>query len=438
VIEFLNMKRLLPIAFLLILACATEEKVGPSQAATFVRYFNGGSNDEAQAVIQTADNGFLILANTAIKASELVGAHYKIKLIKTDEFGNQLWQKFYPEFGQDVDNTVAAQPKRLSRKGHAIISVDGGYVIAGEDIQNGGTLSQLMIMSIDSEGNSPIMKVIKPKKGDGTYLSISGLGIAKNSSGNYLVLGSISNSSDEINMGLVEFKPTGTTLDSIWSAGYGAGEVTLANRLFLDGANSAFWGGTVYKDNSTAAIRFVKIETGPSNPGGILGDLPVSQPGFIESGNDFCRYGAGFAVIGSTNKKTTTGDAGDFDILFKRISANGTELSSQSFIVGNTDGDFKLNETGRAICATRDGGLLLLGTVESNSVFGRGDKDYYLIKIDAFGETLWTKDYGSKFEDIGVNVTQSNDGGYIVLGTTSLGRVKTIMLMKTDKNGNIE
>jgi hypothetical protein len=418
------MKRFLPVIFILILACATEEKVGPIQANTFVRYFNGGSSDEAQSVIQTADNGFLILANTAIKFSEQSIPHYKIKLIKTDEFGNQVWQQFYPPFNTaDAPNNDILNGEKISRRGHGLISIDGGYVIAGEDIQNGSP--QLMVMKIDLEGNNPKLKIIK------TPSSVSGVSIAINSNGNLLALGSVTNSVDEKNMGLVEFNKS--SLDSVWSTFYGAGQVTLANRLFLDGSNNAFWGGTVKKDNSNSSIRFIKIVTGATNPGGIDFDLPLSAPEVTETGNDFCKYGAGFAVVGSTNKKTT--GTGDLDIVFKRISANGTELSSQSFPLA---GD--ANETGNSLFTTRDGGLVLLGTVESdvNNNFGRGDKDYYLIKIDAFGTTSWTQVYGSKFEDTGVNVIQSNDGGYIVLGTTALGRVKTIMLMKTDKNGKIE
>jgi hypothetical protein len=433
------MKRFLPFIFILILACATEEKIGPSKASTFVRYFNGGSSDEAQAVIQTKDNGFLILANTAVKASEQIGAHYKVKIIKTDEFGNQVWQKFYPAFSERNENNEIVvsndffNGEYISRKGHGIIPVDDGYVIVGEDIQNGGTLAQLMVMTIDSNGDNSVVLVNKTP-----LTSVTGVGVAVNSKGNYLALGSeyVAPGSDAKSptMHIAEFGKVSKKVE--WSAQYGAGTVVnLANRLFLDAADNAFWGGTVKKDDSnTSQIRFIEIITGPSNPGGINFDRSISQTSDTEVGNDFCKYGAGFAVIGKTNKNTS----GDFDIVFKRITANGTELSSMSFPLGNEEGDFKQNEEGNSICATRDGGLLLLGTVESNSSFGRGDKDYYLIKIDAFGTTSWTQVYGSKFEDIGVNVIQSSDGGYVVLGNTALGRVKTIMLMKTDKNGHIE
>ncbi len=411
------MRFLIPVLLILfIVSCATEDKVGPAQASTFVRYFNGGGNDEAKAILQTSDGGYIILANTAIKPSELIDAHYKIKLIKTDAFGNQEWLKFYPEFSND-DNTPTSK-KSFRGNGIASLANDGGYVITGDDTQNGS--AQLLIMIIDKDGGTPIYKTIK------STLPINGLAVSTNSDGDFLALGSISGAADSKNMVLSKFKKG--TLDSTWLGTYGAGTVSLANKLFLDSKNNAFWGGTIQKDNSTSAIRFVKIVTDLSNQGGIDFDLPLSDPGTTETGNDFCRYGAGFAIIGTTNK------TGDLDILFKRIHENGTILSSQSFPIEGQ----QQNEIGNAICSTNDGGLLLLGTIDSQGELGRGDKDFYLIKIDAFGTVAWKQVYGSKFEDNGVSVLQASDGGYIILGTTTLSRVKTITLMKVDRNGQME
>jgi len=410
----------IPLLFLFLIACSTEDKVGPVQATTFVRYFNGGGSDDAQALLQTSDGGYIILANTGIKPSELVDTHFKIKLIKTDAFGNQLWQKFFPEFGNDTNPAGS----KLSYKGNGIeILKDGGYVIAGEDIQNG--VSQLMIMTVDSEGSNPAYKTIK------SATPMSGVAVAANSNGDFLALGSIPSASELKNMVLCKFSKS--SLDSSWLGTYGAGSVTLANKLFLDSRDNAYWGGTVQRENTNSAIRFVKIVTDPSNLGGIDFDLPLSKPGITETGNDFCSYGAGFAIIGTTNEKKS-GGTGDLDILFKRISENGTELSSESFPIEGQD----QNEVGNSICTTRDGGLLLLSTIDSQGELGRGDKDFYLIKIDPFGELAWSQAYGSKFEDVGVSVIPASDGGYVILGTTTLSRVKTVTLMKVDKNGKIE
>ena len=96
------MKRLLFI-LLLVGGCAKESTVGPAKSSTFVRYFNGGNSDEAQALLEATDGGLILLANTTITGD--AGSYSRIKLIKTDAYGNQIWQKFYPpdfarKFGQ--------------------------------------------------------------------------------------------------------------------------------------------------------------------------------------------------------------------------------------------------------------------------------------------------------------------------------------------------
>ena len=80
----------------------------------------------------------------------------------------------------------------------------------------------------------------------------------------------------------------------------------------------------------------------------------------------------------------------------------------------------------------------MLSSASSAGIAGRGDSDFYLIKINAFGDTVWTNSFGSKFKDEGVTIRQTSDGGYVVLGTTTQGSLKIITLLKTDKNGKIE
>lgn len=90
-----------------------------------------------------------------------------------------------------------------------------------------------------------------------------------------------------------------------------------------------------------------------------------------------------------------------------------------------------------SIQLTNDGGYIIAGTTAS---YGAGLYDVYLIKINAIGDTLWTKTYGGTDEDFGYAVQQTTDGGYIVLGTTSsfgLGFYSDIYLIKTDFEGNL-
>jgi len=115
-------------------------------------------------------------------------------------------------------------------------------------------------------------------------------------------------------------------------------------------------------------------------------------------------------------------------------------LASVSFPLGSGDTQ---NDVGNSISSTRDGGLILLASVNSLALDnlqrdGRGDNDYLLIKINAFGDHEWDTNFGSRFKDTGVAVRQASDGNYVILGTTLQGSQEITMLAKTNSLGKIE
>src|SRR5204863_9437022 len=63
---------------------------------------------------------------------------------------------------------------------------------------------------------------------------------------------------------------------------------------------------------------------------------------------------------------------------------------------------------GYCVRQTTDGGYIVAGTTTS---FGAGNTDYYLLKTDSVGDTLWTKTYGGADIDNCNSVRQTNDGG---------------------------
>jgi hypothetical protein len=91
----------------------------------------------------------------------------------------------------------------------------------------------------------------------------------------------------------------------------------------------------------------------------------------------------------------------------------------------------------RAFCVqqTSDGGYVLVGLTYS---FGAGYEDVYVVKTDSTGDLIWTKTFGNSSFDDGAFVEQTEDGGYIIVGTAfviadSLWRV---YLVKTDSLGD--
>ncbi|MGZ4055690.1 MAG: T9SS type A sorting domain-containing protein [Bacteroidia bacterium] len=93
-------------------------------------------------------------------------------------------------------------------------------------------------------------------------------------------------------------------------------------------------------------------------------------------------------------------------------------------------------EIGWCIRQTFDKGYIIAGMTYS---FGAGLDDYYLVKIDSFGNIQWTKTFGGTSYDDGHFVEQTSDSGYVFVGRSqSFGAGgDDIFLLKTDPLGNI-
>ena len=92
-------------------------------------------------------------------------------------------------------------------------------------------------------------------------------------------------------------------------------------------------------------------------------------------------------------------------------------------------------EEAHCVDVTSDGGYILAGDTYS---YGAGHADFYLVKTDALGDTLWTSVHGSPGFDKARSVQQTTDGGYIVGGWISPeGLNPDVYLVKTDEYGDV-
>ncbi len=84
---------------------------------------------------------------------------------------------------------------------------------------------------------------------------------------------------------------------------------------------------------------------------------------------------------------------------------------------------------------TDDGGFVAVGFTAS---YGAGNEDTWLVKTDTWGDTVWTRTYGGAGEDYAYAVRQTVDGGWIVVGWTDSfgGGGYDVWLLRTDAFGD--
>lgn len=82
-----------------------------------------------------------------------------------------------------------------------------------------------------------------------------------------------------------------------------------------------------------------------------------------------------------------------------------------------------------------DGSYVAVGKTES---FGAGDSDFWFLKLDASGDTIWARTYGTSSDERGATVQPTPDGGYILAGVTLSGIDGDIWVIKTDAVGDTQ
>jgi hypothetical protein len=134
----------------------------------------------------------------------------------------------------------------------------------------------------------------------------------------------------------------------------------------------------------------------------------------------------GYVITGHT---TSFGHTGDFDVYLIKTDSSGDTLWTRAF------GEARYDDEGNSVQQTTDGGYIVAGY---NRSFGNHFRDFWLLKSDAQGDTLWTKSYGGPAWDVANSVQQTADGGYIVTGLTySFGAgYNDFYLVRTDSSGD--
>jgi len=111
-----------------------------------------------------------------------------------------------------------------------------------------------------------------------------------------------------------------------------------------------------------------------------------------------------------------------------------TDITHDAQIFKTYGGDQQ--DRGINLIQTQDGGFAIVGY---SSSFGNAGEDVYLVRTDPNGKELWSKTYGGDSKDNGWDLIETDDGGLLIAGfTNSFGAGKMdFYLLLTDSKGNL-
>jgi len=292
---------------------------------------------------------------------------------------------------------------------------DRGYALAGETSSFGAGGYDFWLVKTDSNGDSLWSRTF----GGADHEYCMSLSVEPGTIGGYVLAGKTrSFGAGEYDFWLVKASRYG---DSLWSRTYGGTDHEACQSVQPTPDGGYALGGWT-RSFGSGQDDFWLVKTNA------YGDSLWSRT-FGGSGEDVCRAiqrtpDGGYILAGYT----TSFGAGSYDFWLVKTNASGDSLWSRTY--GGTSWD-------RCTSAMRtaDGGYILAGHTAS---FGSGQDDFWLVKTDANGDSLWSQTFGSTDPDWCIAMRQSADHGYIMAGYTEsfgMGK-KDAWLVKADANGN--
>ena len=134
-------------------------------------------------------------------------------------------------------------------------------------------------------------------------------------------------------------------------------------------------------------------------------------------------------IIGGTAMVAGSGQ----DALVIKMDALGNVQWQKAYSQTETSVDYL-----RSIKQTSDGGFICSYYSNPQSSLGI---HFGIIKLDMAGNVVWGKTYGGTYDDEAYYVSQTEDGGYIAIGSTfsfdSYPRLDDVWVIRLDPNGNI-
>ncbi|MDF1544072.1 MAG: hypothetical protein P1R58_03095 [bacterium] len=351
---------------------ATPAGAACSYSSDWTSTIGLSGSETARSIRQTADGGYAFLGSTSS-----MGGSNDFYLVRLDECGVLVWSKNFgggsSEFGTSMDIgssgdfIIAGTADPNLTNDYVIRTSSSGEYLFGNNF--GGSIVDMVMDVLDLSGGGCVL--------------VGGAGL-------------LAMPSD------VHFIKANTVLGSFWSKTIGGPGSDIANSICLP-RNGGFVMAGRTDSYGAGAGDFYLLKL--SAVGDSLWARTYGTAGDEAAFSVIPTADSGFVLVGSG----TPSGGGTSDAFILKTDSVGNELWRKS-VGGLSD------EVARTVQENAQGELLIAGWTNS---FGAGGFDFYIIKLNANGDLLWTDTRGGAGDDKAFELQTTSDGGYILAGETS-------------------
>jgi hypothetical protein len=369
------------------------------------------NNEKASAIAATSDGGYIVAGSV-----ETTGKSWDAFLLRLDRFGDVMWQKNYGDADYDVFTSI-------------VVTNDGYFIaVGGSQSLSAGNKDIWIVKACDNKEYSiPETGWTDLQARHGGAADEYAQAVIQSSDGNYVLAGvacgTQSNWASRGSLsGFYTAKIQSGDLSILWDNCYGSGAYWDKATALCEVSDGFIIAGSVETTFDNIDMWIIKIDAAGSSSWvwsqteDFSADDEVRAVTVLGDGS--------IAVCGDTLASN-----GSPDMFVVRYNAAGAYQTHSVFGGTMDDGAYGIIPDG--------GGFILLGQ-RQNSSLGRGDNDYYAVRMTTACEISWQTGYdrGDATDDNGVGIARCLDGGIVYVGNSVTGGSKTdIWVVKCDEAG---
>ncbi len=298
---------------------------------------------------------------------------------------------------------------------------DGGYIISGRSDSNDGDLQgnnggfDIWVIKLDFQGNLEWQKNYGGSENESTST------IIQTTDGGYIIGSGSSSIDGDVggNNGVTDAWVVKLDVDGNieWEQNYGGTNNESVKSLqqttdggFIFAATTTSEDGDVGGNNGIFDFWVVKL----GNEGNIEWEQNLGGSGVDAAESIQQTIDGGYIVVGtSTSNNGDVGENnGNDDCWITKLDIEGNIEWGK--VYGGSEKEYAY-----AIQQTPDEGYIIAGgsySTDGDVGGNNGDVDYWILKLDSFGNLHWEKNYGGSNSDRAEDIKLTSDGGYIVTG----------------------